>query len=114
MHRDLKPENFVYENDAADAELKLIDFGLSTKFMWGDAKAMESVVGSPQFVAPEVLKANYGQSCDVWSCGVLLYILLSGKFPFEGSNHVETFKAVLSKNPEMETEVWQKISKQAK
>ena len=82
--------------------------------MWGDAKAMESVVGSPQFVAPEVLKANYGQSCDVWSCGVLLYILLSGKFPFEGSNHVETFKAVLSKNPEMETEVWQKISKQAK
>lgn len=77
----------MFESNDEGAELKLIDFGLSRKFLY-DAAEMDSIVGSPHYCAPEVLKAHYGPSCDVWSSGVLLYILLSGKFPFEGENPV--------------------------
>ncbi|CAA2995314.1 calcium-dependent kinase 20-like [Olea europaea subsp. europaea] len=80
MHRDLKPENFLFVNEQEESPLKTIDFGLSMFFKPGDT--FNNVVGSPYYVAPEVLKNHYGQECDVWSAGVIIYILLSGVPPF--------------------------------
>lgn len=80
-HRDLKPENFLFETNDADSALKLIDFGLSSKF-GAERKNMETIVGTPHYVAPEVFAQKYGPEWDVWSIGVIMYILLWGAFPF--------------------------------
>ncbi|KAL0412339.1 UNVERIFIED_CONTAM: Calcium-dependent protein kinase [Sesamum radiatum] len=80
MHRDLKPENFLLVNKDDDFSLKAIDFGLSIFFKPG--QIFTDVVGSPYYVAPEVLLKHYGPEADVWTAGVILYILLSGVPPF--------------------------------
>jgi calcium-dependent protein kinase len=85
VHRDIKPENFLFESDDPGAELKLIDFGLSSKHH--PTQSLHSIVGSPYYVSPEVLKADYGPECDIWSAGVIMYVLLSGCFPFGGETN---------------------------
>uniref|UniRef100_A0A453PAM5 non-specific serine/threonine protein kinase n=1 Tax=Aegilops tauschii subsp. strangulata TaxID=200361 RepID=A0A453PAM5_AEGTS len=80
IHRDLKPENFLLANKDDDMSLKAIDFGLSVFFKPG--QVFTDVVGSPYYVAPEVLRKRYGPEADVWTAGVILYILLSGVPPF--------------------------------
>ncbi|KVI07406.1 Calcium-binding EF-hand [Cynara cardunculus var. scolymus] len=80
MHRDLKPENFLLVDKKEDSLLKTIDFGLSVFFKPGES--FNDVVGSPYYVAPEVLRKRYGPEADVWSAGVIVYILLSGVPPF--------------------------------
>jgi calcium-dependent protein kinase len=82
IHRDLKPENFLFANKSEDSPLKVIDFGLSVFFSPGDR--FTEVVGSAYYMAPEVLKRNYGPEVDIWSAGVILYILLCGVPPFWG------------------------------
>lgn len=82
-HRDLKLENWVLESGKdVWSPLKLIDFGLSTHFTPG--KRLSRVVGSSYYVAPEVLKKSYTEACDLWSLGVIVYMLLSGAPPFYG------------------------------
>lgn len=88
MHRDLKPENFLLTSKGADAELKLTDFGLGVFFKPGER--FRDLVGSPYYVAPEVLRKNYSHEADMWSLGVILYILLSGLPPFWGDTEVST------------------------
>ncbi|KAL7244763.1 hypothetical protein ACSBR2_000176 [Camellia fascicularis] len=80
MHRDLKPENFLLVSRDEDAPLKAIGFGLSVFIEEG--KVYRDIVGSAYYVAPEVLKRKYGKEIDVWSAGVILYLLLSGVLPF--------------------------------
>ncbi|KAL0365816.1 UNVERIFIED_CONTAM: Calcium-dependent protein kinase [Sesamum radiatum] len=80
MHRDLKPENFLFDTPDEDAKLKATDFGLSVFYKPG--QYLSDVVGSPYYVAPEVLHKFYGPEADVWSAGVILYILLCGVPPF--------------------------------
>jgi calcium-dependent protein kinase len=83
VHRDVKPENFLYESRHEEAELKLVDFGLSCKYKTETHhKVLHSIVGTPYYVAPEVLKSQYGPQCDVWSVGVIMYLLLCGQYPF--------------------------------
>ena len=90
-HRDLKLENWVLESGKdVWSPLKLIDFGLSTHFSAG--QRLSRVVGSSYYVAPEVLKKSYTEACDLWSLGVIVYMLLSGAPPFYGKND-EAIKA---------------------
>ena len=117
-HRDLKPENFLFSDNSEDAEIKLIDFGLSKRFgaiqEQDPAEKMHTIVGTPYYVAPEVLRGNYDFSCDVWSLGVILYIMLCGYPPFEGDNNKEIFKRVLQQKLEFDPEDWTEISNEAK
>ncbi|GLT31588.1 hypothetical protein SLA2020_517100 [Shorea laevis] len=112
MHRDLKPENFLFVNEEEDSPLKAIDFGLSIFFKPGDI--FNDVVGSPYYIAPEVLKKRYGPEADVWSAGVILYILLSGVPPFWGETEKEIFDGVLRGHLDFKSDPWPKISESAK
>jgi len=75
---------------------------------------MHTIVGTPYYVAPEVLKGSYDFACDIWSLGVILYIMLCGYPPFEGDNNKEIFKRVLQQKLEFDPEDWTKISDEAK
>lgn len=113
MHRDLKPENFLLTNRNSDStEIKATDFGLSIFFK--PRERFNELVGSPYYVAPEVLKKNYSFEADIWSLGVILYILLSGLPPFWGDNEEQIFKMVLKGHVDFATEPWPKISSAAK
>ncbi|KAK3139796.1 hypothetical protein QOZ80_5AG0390430 [Eleusine coracana subsp. coracana] len=112
MHRDLKPENFLFVGNEEDAPLKTIDFGLSMFFRPGEA--FTDVVGSPYYVAPEVLKKNYGQEADVWSAGVIIYILLCGVPPFWAETEQGIFEQVLHGSLDFESDPWPNVSDNAK
>jgi calcium-dependent protein kinase len=96
-HRDLKPENIIYCE--ATKSVKLIDFGLAQPGINGantGGTRMHSRVGTPYYMAPEIIRQDYSVSCDEWSCGVILYIMLSGFPPFNGFNNKEISEAVRS------------------
>ncbi|KAK9699274.1 hypothetical protein RND81_08G164300 [Saponaria officinalis] len=112
MHRDLKPENFLFVHHQEDSPLKTIDFGLSVFFRPGES--FTDVVGSPYYVAPEVLRKFYGQECDVWSAGVIIYILLSGVPPFWDESEQGIFEQVLKGDLDFISEPWPSISESAK
>ena len=82
IHRDLKLENFLFSSKSPDSELKLIDFGLSKHFKFGEIQ--HESVGTPYTVAPEVILGNYDARCDIWGIGVITFLLLSGYPPFGG------------------------------
>ncbi|PPR99002.1 hypothetical protein GOBAR_AA21664 [Gossypium barbadense] len=111
MHRDLKPENFLFVNEQEDSPLQAIDFGLSIFFKPGEV--LSDVVGSPYYVAPEVLQKHYGPEADVWSAGVIVYILLSGVPPFWGTEQ-EIFEEVLHGELDFTSDPWPNISESAK
>ncbi|KAG2399098.1 Calcium-dependent protein [Vigna angularis] len=112
MHRDLKPENFLFANKKENSALKAIDFGLSVFFKPGEKFA--EIVGSPYYMAPEVLKRNYGPEVDVWSAGVILYILLCGVPPFWAETEQGVALAILRGVIDFKREPWPQISESAK
>ncbi|KAK6130004.1 hypothetical protein DH2020_036253 [Rehmannia glutinosa] len=112
MHRDLKPENFLFLSADEDSPLKATDFGLSVFFKPGEV--FRDLVGSAYYVAPEVLRRNYGAEADIWSAGVILYILLSGVPPFWGENEEGIFDAVLRGHLDFVSDPWPSISSSAK
>ncbi|KAM3394726.1 Calcium-dependent protein kinase 4 [Capsicum chinense] len=112
MHRDLKPENFLFDSSDEDAKLKATDFGLSIFYKPG--QYFSDVVGSPYYVAPEVLHKYYGPEIDVWSAGVILYILLCGVPPFWAETDNGIFKQILKGKIDFESEPWPQISDSAK
>jgi calcium-dependent protein kinase len=98
-HRDLKPENFLLLTKADDSPIKVIDFGLSTYItdkgaMSGSKVAMTTKAGTPYYISPEVLAGEYDEKCDIWSAGVILYILLSGVPPFYGDTDPQILDSV--------------------
>ncbi|URD97826.1 calcium-dependent protein kinase [Musa troglodytarum] len=111
MHRDLKPENFLLVNKDDDSSLKAIDFGLSVFFKPG--QIFTDVVGSPYYVAPEVLCKHYGPEADVWTAGVILYILLSGVPPFWAAQQ-GIFDAIMKGVIDFDSDPWPLISESAK
>ncbi|CAA6666644.1 unnamed protein product [Spirodela intermedia] len=112
MHRDLKPENFLLANKDDDSSLKAIDFGLSVFFKPG--QVFTEVVGSPYYVAPEVLLKHYGPEADIWTAGVILYILLCGVPPFWAETQQGIFDAIIKGVIDFATDPWPRISDSAK
>ncbi|KAF5899703.1 myosin light chain kinase, smooth muscle-like, partial [Clarias magur] len=112
VHLDLKPENIVCE-DRTGFQIKIIDFGLAGKL--DSSTPLKVMHGTPEFVAPEVI--NYEPVClntDMWSIGVICYILLSGESPFQGDSDTETLALVTAAQWEFDEESFEDISKQAK
>ncbi|KAL6564752.1 Calcium-dependent protein kinase 8 [Orobanche minor] len=112
MHRDLKPENFLFANKKETSPLKAIDFGLSVFFKPGER--FNEIVGSPYYMAPEVLKRNYGPEVDIWSAGVILYILLCGVPPFWAETEQGVAQAIIRSAIDFKRDPWPKVSDGAK
>ena len=122
-HRDLKPENIIFLNQEPNSPIKIIDFGLSKIFgelkpiMKGNKieKNLFSLrVGTAYYMAPEVLQGNYDNKCDIWSCGVILYIMLCGYPPFDGDTENDILKAISKKKYSFPEEEWKSVSDEAK
>ena len=112
IHRDLKYENILFVNDSPKAEVKLIDFGLSK--IYGDNTQLTEGVGTIYTMAPEVLKGNYSDKADVWSIGVIAYMLLSSQMPFFGRKRRQIVEQVLNCQFDFRGRRWKRISDQAK
>ncbi|EEQ98528.1 Calcium-dependent protein kinase, putative [Perkinsus marinus ATCC 50983] len=112
-HRDIKLENFVYTDDTADCRLKLCDFGFGT-IVRREEDSLTASMGSVHYIAPEVLEGKYGLQCDMWSVGVILYMLLSGTPPFDGANDGEISDAVRHAPLKLTGSRWDCISRSAK
>jgi calcium-dependent protein kinase len=122
-HRDLKPENILFLSKDENSPIKVIDFGLSKIFgeiapIQHDKKQkkrdMNTRVGTAYYVSPEVLNGQYDEKCDIWSAGVILYILLCGDPPFNGENDNEIYRAIAKKKYSFPDNEWKNISKEAK
>ena len=119
-HRDLKPDNFMFSTKDKNSLVKLIDFGLSRSFFKyqeagkGEVFRMETRAGTWLYMAPEVLNNDYSNAWDTWSLGVILYIMLWGSLPFEGSNDSEIEESIKALNYDFDDEVWESISAEAK
>ncbi|XP_074558753.1 CDPK-related kinase 3-like [Curcuma longa] len=112
VHRDLKPENFLFTTKDENAPMKIIDFGLSD-FIRPDER-LNDIVGSAYYVAPEVLHRSYSTEADMWSIGVITYILLCGSRPFWARTESGIFRAVLRADPNFDESPWPAISLEAK
>ena len=113
LHRDLKPENILLERkEKYGLKIKIIDFG--TAKLFEKNKSERKVIGSSYYIAPEVLLKSYNEKCDLWSCGVIMYILLSASPPFSGKGDSEIIENIKRGFYDIETKVWQKISNEAK
>ncbi|KAF3685854.1 Phosphoenolpyruvate carboxylase kinase 1 [Capsicum annuum] len=111
-HRDLKPDNILFDRNGS---VKLTDFGSAEWFVGCEGSVMNGVVGTPYYVAPEVLLGKeYNEKVDVWSMGVILYIMLSGVPPFYGETPTETFQAVIRGNLRFPTKLFRSVSSEAK
>ena len=114
VHRDLKPENIIFESPYENEEdekgeedeneeyknlfcLKIIDFGLSIKKK--REEKLRTILGTPYYMAPEVLKGNYNENCDIWSIGAITYYILSGHVPFNGQSNAEVFAKIVYDEP---------------
>ena len=111
-HRDIKPENILFETNEQNSEIKLIDFGLSRKYSV-DQK-MHTILGTPYYIAPEVLKGNYDEKCDIWSIGALTYIMLSGEPPFKGKSNNEIFMKIIKDPIKFNPYKWNNLSENSK
>ena len=112
VHRDLKPENVMLEGNKEFDQIKVIDFGTAQVF--DPSKTLKEQIGTPYYIAPEVLKKRYGKECDLWSLGVITYILLSGIPPFNGVTDAEIMGAIKKGKFNFSNKVWNAVSQDAK
>lgn len=121
VHRDLKPENLLLESNVTSESLggkksmkiKIIDFGTSQQFDVGGKSKMEERYGTPYYIAPDVLNKRYDEKCDIWSLGVILYILLVGYPPFNGSDDKKIIDAVKKGEYTLDEPEWDDVSDEA-
>ena len=112
VHRDLKPENLLYYNQDDDSKIMISDFGLSKT---EESGIMATACGTPGYVAPEVLQQRpYGKAVDIWSIGVIAYILLCGYPPFYDENDANLFAQIIKGEYEFDSPYWDEISDSAK
>jgi calcium/calmodulin-dependent protein kinase I len=114
VHRDLKPENLLYKSTAPDAKIKIADFGLA-KLLDDETIMMKTACGTPGYVAPEILESKpYSCKVDMWSLGVILYILLCGFPPFYDDNNAKLFAQIKSGRFHYPKDYWHNVSDDAK
>ena len=96
VHRDLKLENILFLNKNENSEIKIIDFGVSTilEKKENKIKRLNSKIGTVYYMSPEILKGSYTELCDIWACGVILYIMVFGFPPFNGNNDKEIYESI--------------------
>ena len=114
-HRDLKPENILLDStDVRKLDIKITDFGFSCFF--DPAEGLDLQLGSPLYMAPEVIKGeNYNEKVDIWSLGVITYMLISGRNPFPGNTKERVKELIVHPDPiDLETEKFASVSKPAK
>lgn len=111
IHRDLKPENIIIEESMGEFTIKVADFGSSVFFSKAKIKGC---FGSVYYIAPEVLENSYNELCDEWSCGVILYILLSGRPPFGGKSEAEILHNIKFGVMLTEGSAFDRVSREAK
>mmetsp|Transcript_65300 Transcript_65300/g.181580 ORF Transcript_65300/g.181580 Transcript_65300/m.181580 type:complete len:503 (+) Transcript_65300:93-1601(+) len=113
-HRDLKPENFIFmtTDPIEKAHLKIIDFGLSCAFK--PDQVLSTKAGTPYYVAPQVLAGKYDHLSDLWSCGVIMYVLMCGYPPFFGETDAEVLSKVRLGNFSFNASDWKNVSEDAK
>lgn len=112
VHRDLKPENILLESNKDFDQIKIIDFGTSLTI--DPSKTLDEKLGTPYYIAPEVLNKKYNHKCDIWSCGVICYIIMSGVPPFNGGTDQEIMANVKKGVVKFSDACWSSISDKAK
>ena len=112
VHRDLKPENLLYLNKNENSPIKVIDFGMSKRFT--HEKFMNEKVGTAYYISPEILQGKYDEKCDIWSAGVILYIIICGYPCFNGEDDDEIFAAIQKGKIQFPSPEWDDISEDAK
>lgn len=113
VHRDIKPENVMFA-DEEGSSVKLIDFGLSRKHCTKNEGFMKNQVGTPYYMSPDVIQGKYDRSCDLWSIGVVAYILLTGYPPFNGDTNSDVLESVRKGNLVFDEAVWGNLSKDSR
>lgn len=113
VHRDIKLENMLLEKTMKDQfdQIKVIDFGTSATC--AHDQRLEEKIGSPYYIAPEVLAKSYTNKCDIWSIGVCAYLLISGEPPFNGKDHTEILAKVREGTVKFDQPIWQTVSEPA-
>ena len=106
VHRDIKPENILFETQEEDSPIKLIDFGLSRRHVHGVEPNLSNPVGSAYYMSPECLECDYSAPTDIWSIGIITYILLCGYAPFSGDDNCEIFNAISIGNLDFPSSEW--------
>jgi calcium-dependent protein kinase len=112
VHRDLKPENLLRETPEDSSQIRISDFGESTLLEAGER--LNTILGTAYYIAPEVLRFNYNEKCDIWSCGVIMYVMLSGTPPFTGLEDSEILVKVKKGSYSFGHRAWTNVSEQAK
>ena len=116
MHRDLKLQNILLRNqtplEETQYDIVVIDWGCARHI--APSERLQELVGTPLYMAPEQINGNYNEKVDVWQIGVIMYIMLSGTTPFQGNSVEEVMKAVIRGNWQMDGELWDKITDDAK
>ena len=108
VHRDIKLDNFLLTVDSrTESDLRLIDFGFATNFR---NVTLSSSIGTPCYVAPEVLKSRYSKECDVWSLGVMLWMMIFAEPPFKGINNTQIFDQILNKEVNFISKLGERVS----
>ena len=113
IHRDMKPENILLDAKRDFSDLKVIDFGLARYVDYFDAP-LKGLVGSAYYVAPQVIDGEYTNKCDVWSCGVIAYALISGFAPFDASTDALVLEVVYDGRYDFDDPEWDDVSILAK
>ena len=122
VHRDLKPENLLLANEEDDCDIKLADFGFAKHL----SERLDTVCGTPDYIAPEVCslldfkkiprhrRPAYTEKCDIWSAGVIVFILLGGYQPFYDPNRKKLFRKIRNGKFEFHEQYWDDVSEEAK
>ena len=110
-HRDLKPDNIMFESkqETDEIEIKIIDFNLSKQQT--NKNNMQSIIGTPYYMAPEVIMGDYNEKCDVWAIGIITYFAISGTLPFDDSKSIfNVYNKIINEKLEFKSEIWERVS----